>query len=97
MDRSITAVLFLLTFLYSADNQIIAPLLPAIRSTLDTPVYLTGYWGGAYNLAAALSALTMGPWSDRRGRKRFLWIGALLFGAASVSCALAWDFSSMLG
>ena len=95
-DRGIISILFLLTFLYSADNQVIAPLLPSIREAFDTPVEWSGFWGGAYNLAAAISALVMGPWSDRLGRKRFLWIGALLFGGASFLCAFSWDFTSML-
>ena len=62
--------LFLVLFVGVADNQVVSPLLPAIRtqlgkSTQEASILFTGY-----SLSAGLSVLIWGPLSDLFGCKR---------------------------
>lgn len=80
---AVMAILLLVFFLGTSDNQMISPLLPLIATDF-------GYggqegWVGqlmlpAYAIAAAVAALVVGPVSDKFGRRRFLLYASLLFG-----------------
>ncbi len=94
LDGWVIANLFLILFLGVADNQIIAPLLPAIAAFLGVSVSATGLLVVVYALAAAGAALVAGVWSDRSGRRIFLTVALLVFSlssfATSYTGALAW-------
>jgi predicted MFS family arabinose efflux permease len=94
LDGWVIANLFLILFLGVADNQIIAPLLPAIAAFLGVSVSTTGLLVVVYSLAAAGAALVAGSWSDRSGRNGFLTAALLVFSVSSLATAyteaLAW-------
>jgi predicted MFS family arabinose efflux permease len=77
----VIAILFLIFFLATSDNQMISPLLPLIADEFSVEVGEIGkLMGPAYALAAAAAALLVGPVSDKYGRRRFLLYASLLFG-----------------
>lgn len=83
LDRLVIANLFLILFIGVADNQIIAPLLPAMAAFLGVSVSATGLLVVVYSLAAAGAALVAGSWSDRWGRNIFLTVALLVFSVSS--------------
>jgi MFS transporter, DHA1 family, inner membrane transport protein len=87
LDGWVIANLFLILFIAVADNQIIAPLLPAIAAFLDVSVSATGLLVVVYSLAAVGAALLAGSWSDRSGRHIFLSVALLLFSLSSLATA----------
>jgi predicted MFS family arabinose efflux permease len=85
LDGWVIANLFLILFIGVADNQIIAPLLPAIAAFLGVSVSATGLLVVVYSLAAAGAALVAGSWSDRSGRNVFLTVALLVFSLSSLA------------
>jgi predicted MFS family arabinose efflux permease len=85
LDGWVIANLFLILFIGVADNQIIAPLLPAIAAFLGVSVSATGLLVVVYSLAAAGAALVAGSWSDRSGRNIFLTVALLVFSLSSLA------------
>jgi len=96
MDLLVIADLFLLLFLGLADNQMIAALLPSLLGSLHVSVGLAGLLVAVYALAAALSSFISGVLSDHYGRKRFLLLGVLLFGASSWVASRTGTFQALL-
>ena len=95
-DWRIVACLFFILFVGVADNQVLSPLLPAIRAEFGTASIDLGILFTGYAFCAGLSALIWGPLSDAFGRKRGLLFGLLLFGSGSGISSLAAGFSSLL-
>src|SRR6476646_6464285 len=94
----VIAVLFLVFFLGSSDNQMISPLLPLIAREFGLKEGEVGQViGPAYALAAATAALLVGPLSDRFGRRRFLLYASILFGVSLVSVWLVADVRVLAG
>ncbi len=92
----VVACLFLVLFLGVADNQVISPLLPAIRnqvrrSSADLGLLFTGY-----SVCAGFSVLFGGPLSDIFGRKRGLIAGLIVFSLGSSVSFLAGDFQTLM-
>jgi predicted MFS family arabinose efflux permease len=88
----VIAILFLIFFLGSSDNQMISPLLPQIAREFGLKEGEVGQLiGPAYALAAATAALLIGPISDRFGRRRFLLYASILFGASLAAVAVVRD------
>jgi len=65
------------------------PALPSIGTSLGTDLQAVQASLVAFILTMSVTQLFYGPLSDRIGRKAPLYIGILLFGLASVGCALA--------
>src|SRR5262249_12525213 len=85
----VMAVLFLIFFLGTSDNQMISPLLPLIAREFGLEVGDVGkMMGPAYALAAASAALLVGPISDKFGRRRFLLYASILFGSSLLAVYL---------
>jgi predicted MFS family arabinose efflux permease len=76
------------------DNQVIAPVLPHIASTLGTSAGSIGRTVSGYAVAAAIAALVVGPLSDRHGRKRFLVGAGVILTLGSFLVVLADDFAT---
>lgn len=77
---AVMAILLLIFFLGTSDNQMISPLLPLIARDFGMDIGEVGQlMGPAYALAAASSAFLIGPLSDRFGRRRFLLYASILF------------------
>lgn len=88
----VMAVLLLIFFLGTSDNQMISPLLPLIAADFGYDEGRMGQlMGPAYALAAAVAALLIGPLSDKHGRRRFLLYAAILFGLSLVAVYLIRD------
>ncbi len=92
MDLLIIGNLFLLLFLGLADNQTIPALLPLLIGSLHITVEQAGWLAAFYSVAAAAASLFTGIASDHYGRKPFLILGALVFGAGSWMAAGAGSF-----
>src|SRR4029434_7676964 len=88
----VIAILFIIFFLGSSDNQRISPFLPLIAKEFGLNRGEVGQLiGPAYALAAATAALLIGPISDRFGRRRFLLSPSVLFGVSLASIGLISD------
>ena len=95
-EKTIVASLFLVLFLGVADNQVISPLLPAIRAQLGRTSAELGLLFTGYSLAAGLSVLVWGPLSDIFGSKRGLLAGLTLFALGSVVSSISRDYAALL-
>ena len=94
----VIAILFLIFFLGSSDNQMISPLLPLIAREFGMKEGEVGQIiGPAYAMAAATAALLIGPISDRFGRRRFLLYASILFGASLVAVGIIADVRVLAG
>ena len=89
-------VLFGVLFLGVSDTQLIPPLLAPIANELNILPGLTGNIVTVYALAAAASALLLGPLSDRIGRKRLISLGLLVFLIASILTSRSSHFSTLV-
>jgi predicted MFS family arabinose efflux permease len=96
LDGWVIANLFLILFIGVADNQIIAPLLPAMAAFLGVSVSAVGLLVVVYSLAAAGAALVAGSWSDRSGRNVFLRVALLVFSLSSLATSYAADLKWLL-
>ncbi len=88
--------LFLILFLGVADNQVISPLLPAIRAQVKRSSSDMGLLFTGYSVCAGLSVLLWGPLSDVFGRKRGLTVGLLIFSLGSSVSFFAEGFQMLL-
>ena len=94
----VIAILFLIFFLGSSDNQMISPLLPLIAGEFGLKEGEVGQViGPAYALAAAAAALLIGPISDRYGRRRFLLYASIVFGLSLAAIGLIADLRVLAG
>ncbi|MGD0129398.1 MAG: MFS transporter [Terriglobia bacterium] len=96
MDSFVIADLTALLFLGLADNQMIAALLPSLLGSLHVSVGMAGLLVAVYSLAAALASFVSGTLSDHYGRRRFLFLGVLLFAASSWVASRAGTFNALL-
>ena len=88
-------LLFLLAFLVSVDQRIIAPVLPSIRESLQATAGAIGLAMTSYSFAYAGGQLAYGQLSDRHGRVAVIRLAALGFTvctALSALCATTWQF-----
>jgi predicted MFS family arabinose efflux permease len=95
-DLKVVACLFSVLFLGVADNQILSPLLPAIRSQFAKSSSTMGLLFAGYAFCAGLSVLVWGPVSDIFGRKQGLRNGLVIFCAGSCVSYLSPGFNVLL-
>ncbi len=88
--------LFSVLFLGVADNQVLSPLLPAIRKQFAESTRAMSFLFTGYSLCAGISVLIWGPLSDFFGRRRGLMTGLIIFMAGSSAALLAHDFRALL-
>ncbi len=65
------------------------PAMPAIAMDLGADVASTQLTLTAYFVAFGVAQLFYGPWSDQVGRKVPLYAGLVIFGVATIGCAMA--------
>ena len=82
-------VLFLLAFVVSVDQRIIAPVLPSIAESLRATAGAIGLAMTSYAFAYSTSQLVYGGLSDRYGRVRVVRLAAVGFCACTALSALA--------
>ncbi len=80
--------LFFINFFVFAEHLIVVPLSASISQATGLPSVNSGLLVSIYPLAAAASALILGPFSDRLGRKKMLMLLCLGFSASTF--AFAW-------
>lgn len=90
----IISTLFGALFLGSADNQLLIPLVPLLRTEMGLHGGDFGIIFSIYALSAAFGNLAIGPLSDRHGRLPFLRAGLILLALStyltSFSTGLPW-------
>ncbi|WP_276356755.1 DHA2 family efflux MFS transporter permease subunit [Cohnella caldifontis] len=77
------------------DMTVLNVALPTLAADLQASTGELQWFADAYNLALAAALLPAGMLGDRYGRKKWLLIALVLFGAASAACAYS-DSSGML-
>jgi EmrB/QacA subfamily drug resistance transporter len=77
------------------DMTVLNVALPTLAVDLHASTGQLQWFANAYNLVLAAALLPAGMLGDRYGRKKFLLLALVLFGAASLGCAYA-DTSEML-
>ncbi|MEO1023823.1 MAG: MFS transporter [Bacteroidota bacterium] len=75
-DTLILFSLWLLVFSASCQVMIITPLLPQIQEELNTSLELLGNLVTVYAVMLGISAILMGPYSDKIGRRKILLLGS---------------------
>jgi MFS transporter, DHA2 family, multidrug resistance protein len=71
------------------DGTILSVALPTLGRSLDASTGLLQWFVAAYTLVFAAALVPGGMLGDRYGRKKLLIISLLVFGGASIACALA--------
>ena len=92
----VVVCLFLVLFVGLVDNQVVSPLLPAIRAQLGRSTQEAGVLFTGYSLSAGLSVLLWGPLSDLFGCKRGLMAGLAVFVLGSSISFLSFGYFSLL-
>lgn len=95
-ERRLSLLFFLVMFVIGTDTFLVSPLLPTLTRYYGISTSLSGLIVSAYAVGYMLSALLIGPISDRHNRKRILVIGLIAFTAATAGCGLANTFPMML-
>src|SRR5262249_10879838 len=83
----VPAVLAVLTV--GLDGTILSVALPTLGRSFPASTGELQWFVAAYNLVFAAALVPGGMLGDRYGRKRMLVLSLLLFGAASIACAVA--------
>ncbi|MFS8161838.1 MFS transporter [Lacticaseibacillus rhamnosus] len=94
--RQLSLLFFLVMFLIGTDTFLVSPLLPTLTRYYGITTSLSGFIVSAYAIGYMLSALLIGPISDRHDRKKILVGGLVVFTVATASCGLANTFAWML-
>lgn len=95
-ERRLSLLFFLVMFVIGTDTFLVSPLLPTLTRYYSISTSLSGLIVSAYAVGYMLSALLIGPVSDRHDRKRILVIGLVGFTVATAGCGLANTFPLML-
>lgn len=90
------ATLALLTALSALTLNMVLPSLPAISRELGARESVTALVVSGYMLVSALFQLTLGPVSDRFGRRPVMLVSLAVFVVASLGCVLAPDIGTLL-
>ena len=94
--RQLSLLFFLVMFEIGTDTFLVSPLLPTLTRYYGITTSLSGFIVSAYAIGYMLSALLIGPISDRHDRKKILVGGLVVFTVATASCGLANTFAWML-
>jgi len=95
--RLIVVLLGALTAIGPLSIDTYLPAFTAIAADLHTDVATVGLSMSSYFIGIAAGPLLYGPLLDVFGRKGPLVFGLLLYGAASLGCALSWNVEWLIG
>jgi len=95
--RAILPVLGFLTFSSVYTNVVMAPVLTQIGAEFHVTTGTAGLVVAAYGLPGIVTALIVGPYSDRYGRKRFLVAGSLVMSLFTIVAAFMSSFELLIG
>ena len=93
---ALTLLLSLLTALGPLSMDMYLPSLPDIGRTLHAPVPDVQLTISSYLFGFAVGQIFYGPISDRIGRKPILLAALVLYGAASIGCAMAQSIDGLI-
>lgn len=95
-ERAILLILAGIQFCHVLDFMIMMPLGPFLISAMGISTQAFGLLVASYSFSAAVAGLLMAPVVDRFERKRFLLAIFAAFAVATLMCALAPNFPSLL-
>lgn len=87
--RIVLAACIIASSMAFIDGSMLTVALPRLRTQLGADLATVQWVITSYMLALAALTLIGGALADAYGKARILWIGSLLFGAASIACALS--------
>ncbi|KRL12743.1 MFS transporter [Schleiferilactobacillus perolens] len=94
--KRLSLLFFLVVFIIGTDTFLVSPLLPTLTRYYGITTNLSGFIVSAYALGYTLSAVIVGPISDRHDRRRILLIGMTVFAGATALGGLANTYPLML-
>jgi predicted MFS family arabinose efflux permease len=94
--RRLLGLLGFLTFNAVYVGIVMAPVLTQIASEFSITTGTAGLVVAAYGVPGILVAVLTGPYSDRFGRKRFLFAGSLIMGIFTLLSAFATSFAVLV-
>lgn len=89
MKTQILATLFAAVFIAMLGIGVIIPVLPQFAAQLGAGGFALGVITAAFSLSRGLLQPLVGDWSDRRGRKRFIVMGLIIYGMVGLLVPLA--------
>lgn len=95
-ERALLLTLAGIQFSHVLDFMIMMPLGPILMSELGITTHQFGLLVASYSFSAAVSGLLGATFVDRFERKRLLLIIFLLFGLATLACALAPGYATLV-
>ncbi len=78
------------------DGSVLTVALPRLRMALGADLDTVQWVVSSYMLALAALTLIGGALADAYGKARLLWIGCVMFGAASIGCALSGSVGALI-
>ncbi|MEE8824246.1 bicyclomycin resistance protein [Lentilactobacillus sunkii] len=94
--KRLSLLFFLIMFIIGTDTFLVSPLLPTLTQYYGITTSASGFIVSAYALGYTLSAIVVGPISDRHDRRHILLIGMIIFAGATALGGLANTFPMML-
>jgi len=95
-ERALLLTLAGIQFSHILDFMIMMPLGPMLMRELGISTHEFGLLVASYSFSAALSGLFAATFVDRFERKRFLLLMFVLFGLATLACAVAPGYATLL-
>jgi predicted MFS family arabinose efflux permease len=95
-ERALLLTLAAIQFSHILDFMIMMPLGPMLMAELGITTHEFGLLVASYSFSAAFSGLFAATFVDRFERKRFLLVIFVLFGLATLACALAPGYATLL-
>lgn len=95
-ERLLLWMLAGIQFAHILDFMVIMPLGPVLMEELAIDARQFGLLVSSYTFTAALAGMAMALVADRFERKRLLLVVFALFGLATLACALAGDYATLL-
>ena len=94
--RLVLSIVGALTFASVYATLVMAPVLTLLSDEFGVSTGTAGLVAAVYGGPGIVTALIVGPYSDRFGRKRFMVAGALIMGVFTILSAIAPTFETLL-
>lgn len=95
-SKGMIILIALLSAFVPLSTDLYLPALPDMSDFFHAPVSQINLTLSIFMVVYAVGSLLWGPMSDRYGRKPVLVIGLIIYIAASILCAFAWDVTSLI-
>ncbi|WP_440993888.1 MFS transporter [Cysteiniphilum litorale] len=81
---------------YFMASDMYVPSLPSMSHALSASSSMARLTIGAFLVALAFSQLFYDPASDKMGRKKIIYIGAIIYLVGSIFCMFAWSIDTLI-